>query len=80
MGRFGKRDDLVVHQREPFNAETCLQSLTDPVTPTDAFYVRGHGAVPEIDPEAWRLRVHGMVEHELSLSLETLREGSASGP
>ena len=74
MGRFGKRDDLVVHQREPFNAETCLKSLTDPVTPTDAFYVRGHGAVPEIDPEVWRLRVHGMVETELSLSLETLRE------
>ena len=75
MGRFGKRDDLVVHQREPFNAETGLQSLTDPVTPTDAFYVRGHGAVPEIDPEDWRLRVHGLVEHELSLSMETLRDG-----
>src|SRR5580700_4057790 len=74
MGRFGKRDDLVVHQLEPFNAETGLQSLTDPVTNIDAFYVRGHGAVPEIDPEVWRLRVHGMVETELSLSLETLRE------
>lgn len=23
MGRFGKRDDLVVHQQEPFNAETA---------------------------------------------------------
>ena len=52
----------------------CLQSLTDPVTHTDAFYVRGHGTVPEINPDVWRLRVHGMVETELSLSLETLRE------
>ena len=74
MGRFGKRDDLVVHQYEPFNAETGLASLTDAVTDTDAFYVRGHGLVPEIDPGVWRLQVHGMVERELSLSLKTLRE------
>ena len=74
MGRFGKRNDLLVHGEEPFNAETGLGSLTDPVTDADAFYVRNHGAVPEIDPTAWRLRVSGMVERELSLSLQTLRE------
>ena len=74
MGRFGKRDDLVVHTEEPFNAETSLASLTDPVTDTAAFYVRGHGPVPEIDARAWRLRVEGLVQRELSLSLETLRE------
>jgi sulfite oxidase len=74
MRRFGKCDDLVVHQEEPFNAETGLRSLTDPMTATDAFYVRGHGPVPEIDPDGWRLRVNGMVERELSLSLKTLRE------
>jgi sulfite oxidase len=74
MGRFGKRDDLVVHAEEPFNAETGLASLTNPLTETDAFYVRGHGPVPEIDAGAWRLRVDGLVERELSLSLETLRE------
>jgi sulfite oxidase len=74
MGRFGKRDDLVVHDHEPFNAETGPESLTDPVTETDAFYVRSHGPVPEIDPDRWTLRVEGMVERELSLSLKTLRE------
>jgi sulfite oxidase len=74
MGRFGKRDDLLVHQEEPFNAETGLGSLTNPVTDTDAFYVRSHGSVPEIDHGAWRLRVEGLVERELSLSLERLRE------
>jgi sulfite oxidase len=74
MGPFGKRDDLIVHEDDPFNAETGLGSLTDPVTETDAFYVRSHGPVPEIDRSAWRLRVDGMVERELSLSLETLRE------
>jgi sulfite oxidase len=74
MGRFGKRDDLVVHHAEPFNAETSGTSLLDPMTDTDAFYVRNHGRVPEIAPDEWRLRVHGMVERELILSLGTLRE------
>ena len=75
MSRYGKRVDLVVHEDEPFNAETGLAGLVEgPLTATDAFYVRGHGAVPEIDPAAWRLRVQGAVERELELSLATLRE------
>jgi sulfite oxidase len=75
MDRYGKRADLIVHEREPFNAETGLAALDEgPLTATDAFYVRGHGAVPQIDPAAWRLRVDGAVERELSLSFATLRE------
>src|SRR4051794_2950443 len=75
MDRYGKRADLIVHEHEPFNAETGLAALDEgPLTATDAFYVRGHGAVPEIDPAAWRLRVDGAVERELSLSFATLRE------
>jgi sulfite oxidase len=75
MGRYGKRADVIVHEHEPFNAETGLAALAEAsLTPTDAFYVRGHGAVPEVDPAAWRLRVHGLVKRELDLSLTTLRE------
>src|ERR671934_2936066 len=73
--RYGKRDGLIVHEEDPFNAETGLAALAEgPLTATDAFYVRGHGAVPEIDPTAWRLRVHGLVDRALDLSLATLRE------
>jgi sulfite oxidase len=74
VNRYGTRDDLIVHEQEPFNAETPRSHLADPVTRNDAFYVRGHGTVPEIDPAAWRLRIHGLVARELELSLETLRE------
>ena len=75
MARYGKRDDLIVHELEPFNVETCAVALAeDAVTATDAFYVRGHGAVPDVDPGDWHLRVHGLVERELTLSLSTLRE------
>jgi sulfite oxidase len=73
--RHGKRADLIVHEQDPFNAETDLAGLAEgPVTATDAFYVRDHGPVPEIDHGAWRLHVHGLVERELDLSIGTLRE------
>jgi len=75
MARYGKRADLIIHEEEPFNAETGPAALAEgSVTPTDAFYVRGHGPVPDVDPAAWRLHVHGLVERELDLSLTTLRE------
>src|SRR5213592_3770555 len=75
MDRYGKRPDLIVHEREPFNAETWPAALAEgPLTATDAFYVRGHGAVPAFDPESWRLQVHGLVERRLELSFSTLRE------
>src|ERR1700745_3495088 len=69
------RLSALVHGEEPYNAETGLAALAESaVTATDAFYVRGHGAVPEIDPGSWRLHVHGLVERELDLSLVTLHE------
>src|SRR5437763_10627316 len=75
MSRYGKRPDLVVHEREPFNAETGPAALAEsPLTATDAFYVRGHAAVPQIVPETWRVHVHGVVERELDLSRVTWRE------
>ena len=40
MGRFGKRDDLVVHEQEPFNAETGIEALGDSVTEIDAFVTK----------------------------------------
>jgi sulfite oxidase len=75
LSRYGKRADLIVHEQEPFNAETSPAALAEgPLTATDAFYVRGHGPVPKHGRSAWRLRVHGLVERELELSLSTLRE------
>jgi sulfite oxidase len=74
MGRFETRADMIVHEHQPFNAETGPAALAEALTATDAFYVRSHGDVPTIDPETWRLRVHGAVERPLDLSLGTLRE------
>jgi sulfite oxidase len=67
----GKRRDITVHELEPFNAEPPRAALGDgPITPTEAFYVRNHGPVPDPD---MRLRVTGLVERELDLGLDDLR-------
>lgn len=76
---WGKREDMTVHGEEPFNAEPPRAALADSaVTAAEAFYVRNHGGVPEIDPSSWRLRVDGLVEHELELSLDELKERFAA--
>ncbi len=71
----GKRGDMIVHEDSPLNAESPPGALARrDVTALDAFYVRNHGEVPALDPERWRLRVDGLVERALELSLGELRE------
>jgi sulfite oxidase len=70
-----KDPNLIYYTNSPVNAETPLDLLqANFITPEDVFYMRNHGPVPEIDVNDFRLKVNGMVENELSLSLETLQK------
>lgn len=52
------------------NAEPNLVRLVQSwVTPTEHFYIRSHGATPMLDAATHRLKVTGLVDRELSLSL-----------
>lgn len=65
--------DLIQRQDFPFNAEPRLDRLTASwVTPYRYFYVRSHGTVPDVRPEAYGLIVEGLVERPLQLRLEDL--------
>ena len=67
----GKRADMTVHEEHPFNAEPRRAALAEaPVTPTDAFYVRNHGPVPD---EIKATTVTGLVERDLDLTLDRLK-------
>jgi sulfite oxidase len=69
-----KHPSLIIRQADPFNAGPPPDLLSrDKVTPVDLFFVRNHGAVPTIDPTAYRLRVGGQVGRPLALSLDDLR-------
>lgn len=73
MSANGKRPDMLVHERDPYNAEPPARVLAESaLTPLDAFYVRNHGPIPRIDLALWRLRVSGLVGRELELTLEDL--------
>jgi len=76
----GKRPLLRVTTRPP-HLETPFSVFNDGViTPNDAFFVRYHLAdIPtSIDPESFRLVVHGSVKTPLRLSLEEVKQLAAN--
>jgi DMSO/TMAO reductase YedYZ molybdopterin-dependent catalytic subunit len=62
-------DRRVVVKGSPFNAEAHPAALDAFITPIDDFYVRSNFEVPRVDGASWRLRVGGLVERPLELSL-----------
>lgn len=64
---------LVVHRAHPLNGETSIPTLIGGVVmPNPQFYVRNHFQIPKLDQSNWRLKVDGLVERPLSLSLRDL--------
>jgi sulfane dehydrogenase subunit SoxC len=55
-----------------------LEALAYDVTPAGLHYLLVHYDIPVVDPATWRLSVGGLVERELSLSLDDLRERPAT--
>jgi len=51
---------------------TPLQNLRGIVTPADLHFERHHAGVPAIDPQRYKLLVHGMVERPTVFDLEAL--------
>jgi DMSO/TMAO reductase YedYZ molybdopterin-dependent catalytic subunit len=65
---------LVVHRAHPLNCETSIPALAGSVImPNARFYVRNHFGIPKLDPDTYRLKVAGLVERTLSMSLRALR-------
>jgi sulfite oxidase len=74
MTFFGKHSGLLVRQEDPFNAGPAPELLRRGfITPNELFFVRNHGAVPEVDPASWRLEIGGLVKRPLRVSLAELR-------
>ena len=51
-----------------------IRTIDGPLTPRDRFFTTQHYGHPEVDPAAFRLKVSGLVERPLSLSLDALRK------
>ncbi len=64
---------LIVRGEKPLNLEFPFGSLDSFLTPTAAFYVRNHFAIPDLDKKSYELSIDGAVEIPLALSYDDLR-------
>lgn len=73
---FGKDSRQLVRDSVWYNSGPPPELLRQEfITPRELFFTRNHGAVPEVDPGAFRLKVSGLVERPLQLDLQTLQTG-----
>lgn len=73
------RAGLVGLSQEPLNCEAPPALLDGDLTPASRFFRRNHFPVPEIDANAWRLEITGLVRRPQSLGMdELMRFGTVS--
>jgi sulfite dehydrogenase (cytochrome) subunit A len=73
--RYPQKTDLILLTSRPPQLETPMKYFDRAITPNEAFFVRYHiFPVPTaIDPATWRLRIGGLVDRPLELSLDDLK-------
>ena len=71
--RFGK-EKLIVRSMRPPDFETPVALLDSFITPNDAFFVRSHLPVPQVDAASWSLKIGGEVNSPIALSLDEIKK------
>jgi DMSO/TMAO reductase YedYZ molybdopterin-dependent catalytic subunit len=71
----GKDKGLSVIGERPLVAETPEHLLDDDTTPTDKFFIRNNGQIPDAakQPDAWKLVVDGEVNQKIEITLGELK-------
>jgi DMSO/TMAO reductase YedYZ molybdopterin-dependent catalytic subunit len=72
--RFTDLPDTIVLERTPDRRIIDIRGIDGVITPSDQFFTTQHYGHPEIDTATYRLRVSGLVDRPLSLSLAELQE------
>lgn len=72
----GKSDKLVLLGERPLVAETPENLLDDDTTPTEKFFVRNNGTLPDEakDPNGWKITIDGEVNNKVELTLDDLKK------
>ena len=65
--------DTITLERAPDRRIIDVRMIDGALTPRDQFFTTQHYGHPDVDGTAYRLRVSGLVDRDLSLSLEELR-------
>lgn len=71
--------DLIVRTETPLNAEPPLEKLLENwITPDANFFVRCHGTLPSITEAQYSLKIEGLVDKPVTLTLAELKSRFAS--
>jgi sulfite oxidase len=65
---------LMVRSANPEDFEMPLTGFGSWLTPAESFFVRTHIYKPKVELAQWRLRVDGLVEHELTLDMAQIEK------
>src|ERR1051325_7365243 len=72
----GERSAFEKAQRQvrgPTSSGTPHQDLMGTITPSELHFERHHGGVPDVDPKAYTLLIHGMVDRPMVFTLADLK-------
>ena len=78
LGARSSHEQLVRAAVTGTSSRTPLQDLHGVITPSDVHFERHHGGVPTVDPDDYRLLVHGMVERPTVFTLHELKRFPAT--
>lgn len=67
------RAEMILRNSRPLDLETPVAYFDRYLTPNEVFFVRTHHDEPRLDPAKWRLRVEGLVDGPLELTLDALK-------
>jgi DMSO/TMAO reductase YedYZ molybdopterin-dependent catalytic subunit len=64
---------LKINSARPKDYEMTLEGFKDWITPVEHFYVRNHHYTPSIDVSQWKLKIDGVVNRPVSLTLDDIK-------
>jgi sulfane dehydrogenase subunit SoxC len=73
LGQRAPAEKPLRQPRGQASSGTPHQDLYGTITPSDLHFERHHGGVPDIDPKAYSLLIHGMVERPMIFTLADLK-------
>jgi sulfite oxidase len=65
---------MIVRSPRPEDLEMPLDGFTEWITPIDRFFVRCHTYTPKVNLSQWSLKIDGVVEHPLTLTMDDLKK------
>jgi DMSO/TMAO reductase YedYZ molybdopterin-dependent catalytic subunit len=65
---------MIVRSPKPEDLEMPLDGFTEWITPLDRFFVRCHTYTPQVNLRDWSLKIGGVVDHPITLTMADLKK------